>query len=67
VPAQAVANGPEAELGAQAIIPERMLVVTRRPDQVESNAIAAAMRGALESRHEEAVKGLTNHSSLGRE
>jgi len=58
VPAKAIANRAEAELPAQPIILQHMLVVTSRPDQVESNAIPAPVRRAFESRLEEAGERL---------
>ena len=38
------------------IVLKHMLVVTRRTDQVEANAIAPAMRRAFEARLEKAVE-----------
>src|SRR4051794_41860789 len=54
MPAQAIAQCREAELAAQAIILQHVLVVTSRPDQVETNAITPPMRRAFEAGLEEA-------------
>src|SRR5438067_11954686 len=56
VPAQAVAKRAQAELGAQAIVRQRMLVVRRRPDEVEPDAVAAPMRRAFEAALEKTVE-----------
>jgi hypothetical protein len=61
VPAQAVAKRPEAKLPAQAVVAERMLVVRRRPDKVEANAVSAPVRRALETSLEKAVKPIDRH------
>ena len=58
VPAKAIAHRVEAELPAQPIVLQHMLVVTGRPDQVESNAIPAPVRRAFEPRLEEAGERL---------
>jgi hypothetical protein len=61
VPAEAVANGPEAELPAQAVILQHMAVVTRGPDQVEANAIPPPVRRAFKPGLEKAVETDRNH------
>ena len=54
MPAQAVADGAEAELGALPIVAEHMLVVAGRADQVEANAVTPPVRRTFKAGLEEA-------------
>ena len=59
MPAEAVANGPESDVAALAVIVEHMAIVTRGPDEVQADAVTAPVRRTFKARLEEAGEGLS--------
>jgi hypothetical protein len=56
VPAQAIADGPEAVLAQHPVVGSRVHVVTRRRCEVEPPSITPTVSSALKPTHEEAVE-----------
>ena len=49
MPAETIADRAETEILAQPVIAQDMLVVARRPNEIETNAVAAPVRRTLEA------------------
>jgi hypothetical protein len=57
MPAQAVAHGAEAEVPAQPVVLQDVLVVACCPNEIEANAVASPMRRAFEAGLQKAGEG----------